>query len=367
MANAGTAFLTAMPLIIGGMVESLQMTVEMAGLMAASHLSGAATGALVCFAFTTEESFRRLIVTALGIQVFGELWFINSQSEATFALARFLSGVGAGLLCAISYAVVAGMRYKESIFAALLFGQMVFGFIWFSFWTNIVGSLGFKLSLLSIPLIGLPLVPFLRFLPAPTEDSAQSSERHSLPSLAGLLCLLSLLFHYLANSSEWIYLERIGTEAGLSLSEISSSISLSMIFGLVGTILAITVGRTKYRFLPLNFGIIGIILGTSLLLTPLALTSFTFATSIILMSLMFVIPFYQGFLADLPNGSQMSMVGAGTINVGLALGPLLGSQIVAVLDFRFLLHFCNLLYIGALILVYCAFYLQKNPRTGGSR
>ena len=33
-----------MPLIIGGMVESLQMTVEMADLMAASHLSGALLG-----------------------------------------------------------------------------------------------------------------------------------------------------------------------------------------------------------------------------------------------------------------------------------------------------------------------------------
>ena len=62
---------------------------------------------------------------------------------------------------------------------------------------------------------------------------------------------------------QWIYLERIGTEAGLSLGDISK-FSLSMIFGLVGTILAITVGRTN-AVLPLNFGIIGIILSTSLL------------------------------------------------------------------------------------------------------
>ena len=207
------------------------------------------------------------------------------------------------------------------------------------------------------------MIPFLRFLPAPIQKSAGRSGRRSLTSLAGMLCILSLLLHYIANSPEWIYLERIGIEAGLSLENIASSISLSMIFGLIGTILAMIVGRTHYRFLPLNAGIMGIIFGTSLLLMPIGAASFTVATSMILMSLTFVVPFYQGSLADLPNGSRMSMIGAGTINVGLAAGPLIGSQVVSVLNFRALLHFCNLLYLGAWVSICCAFYLLKNKKT----
>ncbi len=363
MANAGTAFLTALPLLIGGMVESLAMTVEIAGLMAASHLSGAAFGALICFFLTTQTNYRAQILLALVLQVIGELFFIGNQSVMTLLITRFLSGTGAGLLCAVCYGVIAGMRYKDSIFAALLFGQMIFGFIWFYFWIDLVNSIGFRFSLVSLSLLGLPLLPFLKFLPAPIESSAGGSGRRSLPSLAGMLCILSLLLHYIANSPEWIYLERIGIEAGLSLEDISSSISSSMIFGLLGTILAMIVGRTHYRFLPLNVGIIGIMFGTSLLLMPIGVTSFTVATSMILMSLTFVVPFYQGSLADLPNGSRMSMIGAGTINVGLAAGPLIGSQVVSTLDFRALLHFCNLLYLGALVSICCAFYLLKNKKT----
>lgn len=355
-ANAGTAFLTASPLLVGGMVESLKMTVEMAGLMAASQLFGSASGALICFIFTSQTNYRVFLLSAIALQVFGELFFMGGQSDKTFLSARFLSGVGAGVLWAISCGIVAGMRYKESIFAALLFGQMIFGFIWFYFWTDIVSSIGFKMSLQSLSLLGLPLVVFLKFLPTPTQNSSSGAESRSLPSVAALLCLISLLLHYVANSPQWIYVERIGTDAGISLQDASSALSLSMIFGLLGTMLAMGIGRTKYRFLPTIAGILGIIIGTSLLMLPINTLSFAITTSIILMSLTFVVPFYQGFLAGLPNGSKMSMLGTGTLNIGLAAGPLIGSQIVSSHDFQALLYFCNLLYAGALISMCCAFY-----------
>ena len=344
------------------MVESLNMTVEMAGLMAASHLFGVAFGALSCFIFVSQTNYRRLLLLALALQVSSEFYFIESHSNVAFLSARFLSGSGAGMLGAICYGIVAGMRYKESVFAALLLGQMIFGFIWFYFWIDIISSIGFKMSLQLLSILGLPLLMYLKFLPTPIQKSSGGPGHSSLPSVAGLLCLLSLLLHYIANSPQWVYLERIGIEAGIPLEDTSSALSLTMIFGLLGTMLAMGIGRTKYRFLPLNIGILGIIVGTSLLILPINVASFAVSTSIILMSLTFVVPFYQGFLADLPNGSKMTMLGTGTLNIGLAVGPLIGSQIVSAFDFQALLYFCNLLYLVALISMCCAYYALKSPK-----
>mgnify|MGYP001455248911 CR=1 FL=1 len=65
---------------------------------------------------------------------------------------------------------------------------------------------------------------------------------------------------------------------------------------------------------------------------------------------------------DTAGAETGRLAGTGTLNIGLAVGPLIGSQIVSAFDFQALLYFCNLLYVVALISMCCAFYALKSPK-----
>ena len=363
MANAGTAFLTLSPLLVGGMVEQLSVSDAQAGLLAAVHLAGAGIASYLSISLTVALGQRRLALFAVGCFAVSELLFVSTDSLALMFAGRLLAGFGSGAFLALAVANVALMNRKDSIFAFLLLCQMVFGFVGAWFWPQVLALAGFRAAMLGLPALALVVLPFVRYLPAREPAGTGRSTGRLALSLVAVLMLLSLFLHYVANSAEWIYLERIGVEGGLSVEEASEGLAVSMIWGMVGTLLAMALGRLRSRFPQLVIGIVGIMAGTGLLLIPLDLPMFMFASSLILLTMVFTIPFYQGFIADLENGEKLSMLAAGIISAGLALGPLLGAPVVGIWGYEVLIWGCILAFALALLLVVAAFRGQRRSRT----
>ena len=357
IANAGTAFLTLSPLLVGGMVEYLHLSDAQAGLLAAVHLAGAGIASYLSISLTAALGQRRLAILAIALFALSETLFVSTESLAAMFAGRFLAGFGGGVFLALAVANVALMNRKDSIFAFLLLCQMIFGFIGAWFWPQVLARMGFHATMLGLPALALVVLPFVRYLPGREPGGAARPTGRLGLSLVAVLMLVSLFLHYIANSAEWIYLERIGVEGGLSVTEASEGLAVSMIWGMVGTLLAMALGRLRSRFPQLAFGILGIMAGTGLLLIPLDLPAFTFASSLILLTMVFTIPFYQGFVADLENGEKLSMLAAGIISAGLAAGPLLGAPVVAIWGFEALIWGCILAFALALLLVVAAFRL----------
>ena len=358
IANAGTAFLTLSPLLVGGMVEHLYISDAQAGLLAAVHLAGAGVASYLSISLAAALGQRHLAVLAIGLFALSELLFVSTDSLAAMFPGRFFAGFGAGVFYALAVTNVALMHRKDSIFAFLLLCQMIFGFVGAWFWPQVLDLAGFRAAMLVLPTLALVALPFVRYLPGRTTGGTARSTGRLALSLVAVLMLMSLFLHYIANSAEWIYLERIGVEGGLSVSETSEGLAVSMIWGMVGTLLAMALGRLRSRFPQLAIGILGIMAGTGLLLIPLDLPTFTFASSLILLSMVFTIPFYQGFIADLENGEKLSMLAAGVISAGLAIGPLLGAPVVGFWGYEILIYGCILAFTLALLLVVAAFRLQ---------
>ena len=362
MANAATAFLTLSPLLVGGMVDYLHVTNEQAGLLAALHLTGAAVGSFTCMLMANQMGQRRIIVLAVVCLIIGELLFLYIGLLSGMLLGRLLAGLGAGIIVAIAFANVVSLKRKDAVYAFLLLGQMIYGLIGSICWPLVLESVGYRVAMLSLPLLGILFLPFIKMLPAVTTTTQSKPTFIAMPSMIGIFALMSIFLHYVANSSEWIYLERIGVEGGLTVETVSSALGVSMIFGIIGTLLAIVLGQLRSRFIPITVGILGIIFGTGMLLTQFNAMTYTVSISIILMTMVFTIPFYQGFIADLENGKMMAMLGAGTINVGLAVGPMIGSQIVSLSGFQAMLGFCIVVFVCSLILMCMGLYRQHQTQ-----
>ena len=362
MANAGTAFLTLSPLLVGGMVDYLHVTNEQAGLLAAAHLAGAAVGSFTCMLMVNQVGQQRIIVLAVVCLIIGELLFLYIGLLPGMLLGRLLAGLGAGIIFTVAAANVVSLKRKDAVYAFLLLGQMIYGFIGVTCWPLVLESVGYRLAMLSLPLLGILILPFLKMLPAVTTSAQTKPTVIAMPSMIGIFVLMSLFLHYVANSTEWVYLERIGVEGGLTVETVSSALGVTMIFGIIGTLLAIVVGQLGSRFIPITVSILGIIFGTGMLLTQFNAMTYTVSISIILMTMVFVVPFYQGFIADLENGKMMAMLGAGAINVGLAIGPMIGSQIVSLSGFQAMLYFCIVVFVCSLILICMGFYRQHQTQ-----
>lgn len=358
MANAGTAFLTLSPILVGGMVDYLYATNEQAGLLVAFHLTGAAIGSFTCMLMAKKIEQRQIILLSVVCMIIGEVVFLFTSMLPGMFLGRLIAGLGAGAIVAIAAANVVSLKNKNAIYAFLLLSQMMYGFVGASFWQLALGSVGYTITMLSLPFLGILILPFIKILPTFVNGGDAEPISIRLPSIIGIFALSSLFLHYIANSSEWVYLERIGVEGGLDVETVSSALGVSMIFGMIGAICAIFLGQLKLRFIPIATGILGIIAGTSMLLTSFTISSYTFAVCIILMMTVFTIPFYQGFIADLENGEMMAMLGAGTINIGLAVGPMIGSQIVSFSGFRTMLILCIIFFVFSLILISIGLYRQ---------
>ena len=292
IANTGTAFLPLSPLLVGGMVDYFHVSNEQAGLLAAVHLAGAAIGSFVSITLTAVMGQRRLAIVAIFCFVVGESLFVFSGYLPAMHIGRLIAGFGCGVFVALAFANVASLNQKDSIYAFLFLCQMIFGFIGALLWPQILGTLGYVGAMLVLAVMAILTLPFLRMLPAHLTGETADTASKAILTIVAVVGLLSIFMHYVANSTLWVYLERIGVEGGLSLEEISSGLAVSMLWGILGTILAMVLGRLKSRFPQITIGILGIMLGTAMLLVQFHSTMYTFALSLILMTMVFTIPFY---------------------------------------------------------------------------
>jgi len=342
------------------MVDYFHVSTEQAGLLAAVHLAGAAIGSFISILLIALLGQRRLLVFAVFCFVMGESLFVFSGYLPAMHIGRLIAGFGCGVFVALAFANVASLNQKDSIYAFLLLCQMIFGFIGALLWPQILGTLGYVGAMLALAVMAILTLPFLRMLPAHLTGETVDTASKAVLTIVAVVSLLSLFTHYIANSMLWVYLERIGVEGGLSIEEISSSLAVSMLWGIFGTILAMVLGRLKSRFPQITIGILGIMVGTAMLLTHFDSAMYTFSISLILMTMVFTIPFYQGFIADLENGEQLAMLAACAINIGLAFGPMLGSQVISYLSFQAMLWFCIIVFGMAQILISVAFYRARS-------
>jgi hypothetical protein len=143
-----------------------------------------------------------------------------------------------------------------------------------------------------------------------------------------LLILASLGILYVANSAMWTYLDRIGDASHLPPGTVSLGLSVSMVTGLIGASLAAMFAPKSRSWLAIGAGMLLMTASTASLWLSQFGAVYVCAVAGFNGTLMFVVPFYLASLSGGPSASRDLGSATMTIFVGLAAGPLLGSQLV---------------------------------------
>ena len=300
-------------------------------------------------------NLRRYSLIGFGAIVLGYVCALLSTQLGQFALARFIIGLGEGLVLAAANSAGATASNSERVFG----------------WAQLAISSATILLVSTIPPVtlhwdyqagtGLVLAVllltglFLGFLPehALAEKSDQRiSSLKGLPHLSlGILVLLAFLLFSLADLSVWLFAERMGDRVGLSPTTTGLILGAGTGIGLAGPVIAILVHVRYGRILPFSAGLL--LLAGSIFGITHASGAQTFIVSLLPMNLavLFLFPYFLGALAEIDPAGAWTTLSAPIVSFGLAVGPIITGVLAAEAGYETVGWFAGALALGALALM----------------
>ena len=360
-AVVGTSFFTLAPVLVGALIDHLQLTVHEVGLITSGELAGSALGSTLVLLYGRRFPARATLTFCLVLAGVANLATATSHHFSTITLFRVVAGVGGGISFSIVNAAAAHARKPGHLFAAISIVQTVFGIVGFIGVPALISAIGLPavFVVLGVSSLGCAIASSGRVTRAPIHGSTLRSSLSVTPR--GALLLVSLFATYLTSTAVWIHLERIGVAARLTSGIITLGLSIGMIAGVLGscgaTMLLIRARNTD-RFVMGGAAIMAI--STGLLLEAAAPAAYLVALSGFNGALALVTPLYLTKLAAEDSGNSRVLLAMLAIYLGLILGPLLGAGLVAGYGCEDLIHVTTGLFLAAALLAFGASRLSES-------
>ena len=324
----GAAVLTLMPWLVEMLVEALGATSAQAGSLASVQLGGAAVGYVI--ALLSGRGLGNVRMARLGalLMLMAFAGDCIAHSLLTVIPCWALSGAGAGLVAASAYRSAALEHSPKLIYAQMMTAQMAFGLVAFLLMPRVAPQNQWRVYAVLMTMCIAAMLVSRQLREEPCDNA--TSKAPCLISTLGpttLSMATSLLLHFLANSMQWSFFDRIGVLSGIDPTTIARALALSMVGGLGGAALAGIEMKRLPEWLLIAAGIALVIASDVLLLGP---TAATYVCAAVLMNfaVMFVQPPYLSFLARLEHGSAAVTWGTLMESLGLMIGPFIGGLLL---------------------------------------
>jgi predicted MFS family arabinose efflux permease len=325
----GLAGSTALPIIVGALMEARGFGETAVGLLGSAELGGMAAASLLAAGPLRRRSRRGFGLAGVAIAVVGHGLSALPLSYSALLMMRIVAGVGEGIAVASGGAAAAGAAEPDRLFAES---------------TVIVGLLG-GLLLTALPYVSVPygpagaycalailsltVIPFVLWLPDPPPLRGDEAEEGTPNRALGLLAITAFLLFALGQNGLWTFDERIGVGAGLSVETVGLALGVTSLLGLAGAGLAWWINVRVGRSLPIVAGVLVYVASALALIYVPNGPVFWGANLVWAIAYLFTLPFFMGTLAALDPRGRWAASGTGMASIGGAAGPLFGGLLVA--------------------------------------
>ena len=329
-----TAFFTLAPVLIGALMDQLQLSVREVGFLSTAQLTGAALGNLVVLRLGRRFQLRPALGVALLAVALCEFASALAHALPALVLWRFNAGAAAGFAFAAANAAAARLPRAGVMYAGMSIAQMVFGAAGFWALPSLLSTGGLPAAFLMLGisaagcgLAALILAPCVRIdrVTGPSSTRIGSSSRPLIGSLFAV---------YLATSAVWTYLDRVGIAAGLQKEIVSHALALGMVAGMAGALLSSWLlfrARGTETALIASVALVGV--STALLAKASSLPCFWLALFGFNGALALLTPLYLARLAADAQGDRQVVAALLAMYLGLIAGPTVGGDIIARLGY----------------------------------
>lgn len=321
LAHMGTS---TMPFQVGALIEGAGRTASQAGLFGFFQVGALALGMVASSNWIDRFDARFL---AIGSAVLSA-----GASAALFVVHEFLfqllfgamAGLGFGLIFASTIASVAGSDEADRLYAignggALVVIIAVVGVL--PAFTADTGSTGIFLGISMLSLACAPFFVGFRSAMRPAHRRGHFATWQT-PGAVGLL--FSWTSFSLGTAAVYAFSERVGHSINLAPKTIGVVLSVGILVGIAGSMMAAVLGRQCNRRVALVVGMIGCALACAMLGLAENLAMYVCGVFLYWVAYMFLYSYLLGTAALLDASGRVGTLGGGMERMGNALGAWVG-------------------------------------------
>lgn len=327
-----TGFLSASllvlkPLIVGALIDDYQFTPSQAGFVAGIEMVGIGLASF-CMAITASAKNRKkAIYLGAMLGILGSLGPLLTSAYMPVLVSRFIAGVGCGMVAPIVLAILGTTRNPDRTFGQYYLTSYLASAAMMAVGTWAVAAFHVKgaYGLMSLALIAIFLTA--RNIPYAIEDvseDAKVEQKSSFPMKEGLLTLGLSFVYWIGMGALWSFVERLGMQASLTLSEIGAALSLGQLTSIAGALMT-SLLHIRYRRLPvlavaISLAVASVILlgwSGSLIGFMIGVCTFSFIWPVFL-------AYLGGIMATLDRGGRIVALSVTSQTLGMAVGSAVG-------------------------------------------
>lgn len=333
----GDSMMGLLPVFAGAAMDDLGISHSAAGLIISAELLALSATLAIATPFTGIVFRRRLAYRAYCVIAVGALLSIFAESYSVIVAARFVTGLGEGIMMALGIASLAATREPDRLMSQTMAFGVLSGALLMGVMPLVAAHFGLSGVYAGHFIYVSLFIPILWLMPAAPREGAHwrtalhgvsnktgSGKRAFLPYIAigGMVCVV------IVETAAWSFLERKGVALGLSPAQIGQWLAIMCFAMLIGAIISAVIGTRFGRVLPYLVG--GVLLVVGLYISIGADTIFQFVVGLLVWNIawMFLMPFYMGVMSSLDHEGRWASMSSTILQFTNVFGPLLGGAIL---------------------------------------
>lgn len=354
----------ALPVIVGALVDHLHLEARLAGYLGTAELIGLGLGAAIFSGLILKVNWRMFALCAISLSALANLITPFAVSIPALFGIRFISGLGGGMLLAMSAAGLSSTRFPERVLGSVqIFGLFFSGAILYVFPLLLkasgavamfftVAGLNVAASLLCI------LIPRKSPYIAGLENTARNPATPTLspvviknaPFLISLSTLSGIFLFFTGAMGFWVFFERVGVAASFSTESLAKVLGGSQIMGAAGALAAVLVAtRLGSRLLPMGFSILLAATCALLMTMHATIVAYAIAGGGFIFAWGVIYPYMMGIAISLDPSARIVGYALALQTVGKSIGPALAASLVIGSNFTGVYWLCLGLFLASLI------------------
>jgi hypothetical protein len=253
IATIGYAGLGFQPVLVSSLIEAGEFSPDAAGYVASAEVFGIAAASLATALKGNQLSWRLQCFAGLMLLIAGVVASVMAGSDVPGMMAaRFISGLGSGLLISRGYAAAGLSPNPDRMLGYLLAASTAHVAVGSLLLPKLIAQWGLATIFIYFGVLACTGLPFIRWIPVRSINTTEL--KHSGSTLTErLAALVAAALFFMGLGVLWAYLFQVGLSMGASADEAAAGLSVSQIAAFGGALVAALAGRKIPAFSMLLF------------------------------------------------------------------------------------------------------------------
>jgi len=358
----GAMFYNLLPLILGVAQDYRALNNTEIGLMSTLFFSGFTLTSLLSFFWIRRFNWKRVNLIALTVSCLALLISGFFHHYTLLKVCMFVAGGAFSVVYGIGATALGDTSNPARCFGLKISAEALLGAVLLLLLPGtLISGYGYMGLMTGMVLAVLILVPVLLWMPAGGSKVQQKSRKKvhlawklRLAVWIGLLAVATFMF---SATMIWAFVERMANEAGFEPVLVGYILSLTLLFAMVGSLIAAVVGNRFGSAKPFTISTITFLVALAWLSGAGSMVNFAIGSCLLTLAIGGGVTYAVSMVADIDLDGKYVVLTVPSLGFGVMFAPVIGGMLTATHGFTFMLFIGGVILVVSLFFSYLALYL----------